>query len=86
MSLEIIDHPALDVTGLLFEPGKGEDIAALWRRFAAEVGSVSDRLSDSEWYGVSWQQAGSLHYLAAVATTSEAPAPAGMVRQELPVF
>ncbi|WP_462381400.1 GyrI-like domain-containing protein [Pseudomonas sp. Marseille-QA0892] len=84
MSLEIIDHPALDVTGLLFEPGKGEDIAALWRRFAGEVGSVPDRVSDSEWYGVSWQQAGSLHYLAAVATTSGAPAPAGMVRQELP--
>ena len=41
MSLEIVDHPALEVTGLLFEPGQGEDIAALWRRFADRAGEIA---------------------------------------------
>ncbi|ALZ86142.1 GyrI-like domain-containing protein [Pseudomonas oryzihabitans] len=84
MSLEIVDHPALEVTGLLFEPGQGEDIAALWRRFADRAGEITGREGEAEWYGLSWRQAGAMHYLAAVATAPGTPLPAGMVRQELP--
>ncbi|GGK00592.1 GyrI-like domain-containing protein [Pseudomonas matsuisoli] len=84
MSLEIVDHPSIEVMGLLFEPGKGEDIAGLWRRFASQVGSIPDRVGDSDWYGVSWQQAGALHYLAAVATEPGASVPSGLLRQEIP--